>query len=843
MCTSNLGPLASGRPHLIVDLTGRWSLRRDGSPEWMEAQVPGCVHTDLLAAGTIADPFVGDNENELRWICEEGWTYQREFHVPGEFLSQAGILLCCEGLDTIARIVLNGKPLGTTDNMFRSWEFDVRPFLLAGGNQIEIRFESPLDYIKGRQQIRPISYPTAPHQVPAFSQIRKAAFSFGWDWGPCLPTSGIWRPIYLRAFDTGRLLDVSIRQDHADAQRVKLAVGVKTESGSDAEMAARVTLKYGNDVIARGSCQIRGSEASVDLCAGAPRLWWPRGMGEQPLYEITVELLDARSGVLDVWERRIGLRTLRLDCGDDQWGNSFSFSVNGIPFFAKGANWIPADALVTRVTPDTYRQRLTAAADVNINMIRVWGGGIYEPDVFYDVCDELGLCVWQDFMFACAPYPLDDPEFARNAEREMEQQIKRLRHHACLALWCGNNELEMCGFVAGTGDAGHMALEDYRSFFTEMIPSLLAAHSPQHSYWPGSPFKEPGESYNPDVWIDSPDRGDAHIWSVWHVKKSFEEYRNCRHRFISEFGFQSFPEPATVDRFTGSNDRNIDSPVMRHHQRSGAGNSLIMEYMLNWFRMPRDFNATLWCSQILQAVAMKYACEHWRRSRPRTMGTLIWQLNDAWPGASWSSIDYFGQWKAMHFLARRFYAPLMVSAVEDIASGSVQIHVTSDLSDPAECSLQWKLTDLAGGMLREGQTLVSATPLADVMCVELGCCEEIGLHGAQNLLLWLDLRNGSETASRNLVLFARPRQLELPDPGLTCTVEDADGDSFLVTITARKPALWVWLELPHSSLHCSDNFMHLEPGTPVDILVRPATKMSAGELTRAIQVRSLFDTY
>jgi len=828
---------------MIVELNGTWLLQRQGSLDQIEAQVPGCVHTDLLAAGMIADPFFGNTEDALHWIFQDRWIYRRDFDITADFLTKSRILLCCEGLDTVSHLVLNGNPLGTTDNMFRRWEFDVKPFLLPGTNRIEIQFDSPLEYIEGRQKIRQITYPTAPHQVPAFSQIRKAAFSFGWDWGPCLPTSGIWQPIYLRAFDTGRLLDVSIRQDHAAAGGVKLAVGVQTESECDATMSARVTLNYGGETIDRGSCQIHSLEGWVDLCVEAPRLWWPRGMGEQPLYEIAVELLDDRSFVLDTFKRRIGLRTLQLKCGEDQWGNEFSFSVNGVPFFAKGANWIPADALVTRVTPEIYRQRLAAAADVNMNMIRVWGGGIYEPDVFYDLCDELGLCVWQDFMFACAPYPLDDQEFLRNAEQEMKQQIKRLRHHACLALWCGNNELEMCGFAAETGDAGHMALEDYRSFFCGLIPSLLAAHSPQHSYWPGSPFKEPGESYNPDVWIDSPGRGDAHIWSVWHMKKPFEEYRNCQHRFISEFGFQSFPEPATVNRFAGPDERSIESPVMRHHQRSGSGNSVIMEYLLEWFRMPRDFNSTLWCSQILQGVAMKYACEHWRRSRPRTMGTLIWQLNDAWPGASWSSIDYFGQWKAMHFLARRFYAPLMVSAVEDVSAGTVQIHVTSDLAAPTECILQWKLTNLGGGRIREGQVHVSAAPQADLICAKLDLREELDRHGAENLLLWLDLRNGSSAASCNLVLFTRPRRLELPDPGLTFTVEEADNNSFCVTFTGRKPALWVWLELPGDSLHCSDNFFHLEPGTPVKILVRPSTLMSVSELAVAVRVRSLFDTY
>lgn len=830
---------------MMFELNGRWTLRRNGCDELIAAQVPGCVHTDLLAAGKIADPFVSDNEKTLRWIFQESWIYQRKFDLPADFLQPSRILLCCEGLDTISHLFLNGKPLGSTDNMFRHWEFDVKTFLLPGTNQIEIRFDSPSEYIENRQKIRPMIYPTAEHQVAAFSQIRKAAFSFGWDWGPCLPTSGIWQPIYIRAIDAGRLLDVSTRQDHTDLRRVKLSVAVKAEYESLAEKSVRVTLKYGKEVMAQEVCPLEGSsrEGSVDLWVEDPQLWWPIGMGTQPLYDLTVELLNEASVAFDVWERRIGLRTIRLDCSPDEWGHAFSFHVNGIPFFAKGTNWVPADALVTRISTEKYRQLLTAAADANMNMIRVWGGGIYEPDVFYDLCDELGLCVWQDFMFACAPYPLGDPEFGKNAAVEIEQQIKRLRHHASLALWCGNNELESCGFVATQGDDGHMSRENYQSFFEGTIPSLVATHSPEHDYWPGSPYKEAGESYNPDVWTESPGRGDVHIWTVWHLKKPFEYYRECHHRFISEFGLQSFPEPATVNRFAGPKDFDINSPVMRHHQRSAAGNTVIMEYLLEWFRAPRDFNATLWCSQILHGLAMKVACEHWRRAMPRTMGTLIWQLNDAWPAASWSGIDYFGQWKAMHFFARRFYSPLLVSGVEDVASGSVQVHVTSDLLHPVECSLAWKLTDLTGTLLSHGQTPVSAAAQTNGIVAELDFQNEISRQGAENLLVWLSLDHEDTTVSRNLVLFTRPRQLQLSDPELTCTVTAASEDSFVVTVVAKKPALWVWLELPEAHLSCSDNFFHLELATPMEILVHTPAKMTADQLAQSLQAQSLFDTY
>ncbi len=830
----------------MIELNGAWTLRRDGESDTIPATVPGCVHTDLLAAGAIPDPFVGQNEDAVRWIYKERWIYRRDFILADDELARERVHLCCEGLDTVARVILNGRLLGSADNMFRQWEFDARPLLVAGTNTLEIRFDSPLEAIERRQKVRPVSYPIAPFQIAAFSQIRKAACSFGWDWGPCLPTSGIWQSIYLRAFDTGRLLDVSIRQDHAEPGVVGLVADIQAEVADGCETFARITLTYGNERIARATCRLPGGQGSVDLRIEAPRLWWPRGMGDQPLYRITVELCDQGGQTrIDIWERRIGLRTLRLDRGADRWGNAFSFSVNDVPFFAKGANWVPADALLTRVTPDIYRQRLAAAAEANMNMIRVWGGGIYEPDVFYDLCDELGLCVWQDFMFACAPYPLDVPAFVENVEVEICQQIRRLRHHACLALWCGNNELEMCGFVAETADAMHMALADYRAFFDERIPALLAEHAPGQSYWPGSPFKEPGEVYNPDVWIDSPGRGDAHIWGVWHSEQPIEAYRESRHRFISEFGFHGLPCPDTVRRFAGPDDMRLDSPVMRHHQREHEGNARLMRFLLAWFREPRDFEATLWCSQILQALALKTACEHWRRASPRTMGTLYWQLNDNWPVTSCATIDYFGQWKAAHHLAKRFFAPLMVSAVAVPDTGEVQVHVTSDLAERTDGRLQWRLADLRGNTLAAGKESVQVPARSSQTAMELNLRKHLDSPGPRNVLLWIELAAKHQPISRNLVLFARPKHLELEDPGIRHRVEAAGKKTYSVSLVTRRPALWVWLELPGEPIQCSDSFFHLAKGRTKRIRVQRSgtAKRTPEWVARHLKINSLFDTY
>ncbi len=825
-------------------LNGRWTLQQVGDCSAIPATVPGCVHTDLLTARAIEDPFYRDNEDKQRWIYKADWIYRRMFKVSRHFLMSDRLLLRCEGLDTVATIRINGQDLAETDNMFRTWEFDVKSLVHAGENEVEIRFESPLNYMQRQQRIREIAYPFPPRQISAFSIIRKEACSFGWDWGPTFATCGIWRPISLLAFNTARLSDVLIRQDHSVPQCVKLNIAVEVEQTQAAALFVQATLSINGEVISRQRQSLRDGRADLGGDVKNPMLWWPINMGSQHLYELVVAIVDAQGRVLDRQSHRIGLRTLNLVREKDEWGESFCFQVNGVPFFAKGANWIPADAFATRMTPPKNGELLKSAADANMNMIRVWGGGLYESDDFYDACDELGLCVWQDFMFACAPYPIDVPAFIENTEIEMAQNVRRLRHHACLALWCGNNEIELCGFVAtDQGDAMHMSLKHYRDFFERRIPELLAKLNPECCYWPSSPYKEEGDRYNPDVWIDSPTRGDAHLWEVWGGRKPFEFYREYKHRFISEFGFQSFPEPTTVRTFTKPADRNISSYVMEHHQRHPVGNSGIMQYMLDWFRMPSGFEMTLWQSQLLQALAMKIACEHWRRAMPRTMGTLIWQLNDTWPSASWSTLDYFGQWKATHYFARRFFSPLLMSAVADESLGIVQVHVTSDLQKPVEGLLRWALSDLAGQVLRKGQQEVTAAPRCNTPMTSLAFEQELAEVGARNLLLWLELTAEGQPASRDLILFAKPKHLELLDPEMSVrTVSDENGD-FVVTLQAEKPALWAWLEIPGRHLTCSDQFVHLEPRQAVEIRVTPAKAMSLSQFTRALKVRSLFNVY
>ena len=822
-----------------IDLNGLWELYREKSKEALSATVPGCVYTDLLAAGQIEDPYYRDNELRTLWICETDWTYARSFTVPAGFLNHDRVLLRCEGLDTLATVKVNGKAVGRADNMFRTWEFDVEEAVCEGENTIEVQFDAPLPYVRKREAEFPLpAWGVGQHKLNGGGWIRKEPCNFGWDWGPMLTTCGIWRHIGLVAFHTARLADVHILQDHSVRGRVGLRVRAGVERKGRQRLTAAFRVSHKGEVVAEQTVAFSGKTAEVDLMIRNPELWWPNGMGDQPLYRVDVALRNAEGIGLDSTSRRIGLRTLRLERKPDRWGESFHFSANGIPFFAKGANWIPADTFATRLTRDDYVRLLKDAALAHMNMLRVWGGGIYEPDVFYDLCDELGICIWQDFVFSCATYPGFDAAFRENVQAEAEDNVRRLRHHSCLALWCGNNELEQ-GLVGDAWTARTMNWEDYKVLFDDLLPGVVKRLDPERDYWPCSPHSPKGDRRD----FNNPDCGDAHLWSVWHGKQPFEWYRTCTHRFNSEFGFQSFPEPRTVYGYTLPEDRNITSYVMEHHQRSGIGNSTIIHYMLDWFRLPTSFEMTLWLSQILQGMAIKYAVEHWRRGMPRGMGTLYWQLNDCWPVASWASIDSLGRWKALHYMAARFYAPLLISGLEDGEKGTVEVHVTSDCMDACEGKVLWRLTDAGGKALDSGSRDVRVPARKNVRVQTLKLKPYLESHGARNLALWLELRVGRKIVSTNFVTFARPKHLELADPKIAATVKALAGNRYRVTLTARKPALWAWVELLDTDAEFSDNFVHLLPDRPVDITVSPAEEMKLRDFRKRLTIHSLWDTY
>jgi beta-mannosidase len=843
-----------------MDLTGAWQLRAADDDELIAAQVPGCVHLDLIAAGKIPNPFWRDNEKLVQWVSGRAWCYSREFDITSELLQQDNVVLRCDGLDTLATIRINGSELVRTANMFRWYEFDIKALLSAGTNRIEIEFAPALLHTRELQKQRYIHAWLSREE--GVNYIRKEACNYGWDWGPKLVTCGIWKPIQLIAWSGLKLGAVQIEQHHVDG-KVELTIRADLHGVSTLAAQLHVTIELDGVQQAAAVAEIDGAQQQLSLTIDKPSLWWPNGMGAQPLYQVSVELRDSAGPPVDSWQRRIGLRTLRLERHDDEQGQSFGFSVNDVPFFAKGANWIPADAFVTRLTPPDYRALLESAGDANMNMLRVWGGGIYEADEFYDICDELGICVWQDFMFACACYPTFDEDWMQNVRIEAEQQVRRLRHHACVALWCGNNELEQ-GLCGPEWTIHQMPWSEAARLFDGLLGEVVAANDAHRDFWPGSPHTPVGDR----KLCNDPNSGDAHLWSVWHGREPFEWYRSSRHRFCSEFGFQSFPEPRTIAAFAAPEDQNISSYVMDFHQRSWVGNGIIMSYMLAWFRQPKDFDSFVWLTQIVQGLAMKYACEHWRRQMPHTMGALYWQLNDTWPGPSWSSIDYFHRWKALHYMARRFFAPLLVSMVEDVSKRQVEIWATNDSGDQFDATLELAITDVAGETLFEqslqcvldprSSRLVHTLHVPDAISRELdwghissvpqltpgGAPVETGV-GPRDIMIWAELKPGHDmeaSASRNQLTFAKPKHLELRDPDFEVQW-DASGSVPGFTITCKYPALFVWFEMPGLEARFSDNFFDMRPGKAVPVFVIVEGDVPQEALRSALVVRSLNDTY
>ncbi len=814
-------------------LDGAWTLHGPAPYDAVPASVPGCVHLDLGAAGLLPDLNYRDNERAQMFIGETDWAYRRAFDAPGELLAHDRVLLRCAGLDTLATIRINDVEIGQADNMFRAWEFDVKPHLRPGGNVIEVAFAAPMPYLRRMEAEKGVLYAWSigDHRLNAAAWLRKEPCNFGWDWGPKTVTSGIWRPIELIAFDTARLDDVRVLQDHAAPGRVTLTVEGATERLTDAPLAAEIVVSLNGQRVAEARVDVPGDTFSADLVLESPQLWWTNGLGGQPLYTVDVRLA-AGEAELDAWTRRVGLRTLTLERRADEWGESFEFAINGVPFFAKGADWIPADPFPARVGRAHYEPLLRAAAEAHMNMLRAWGGGVYEDDAFFDLCDELGLAVWQDFIFACGDYPTTDAAFMANVEAEARDNIRRLRHHPSLALWCGNNELEQ-GLVGPEWTDTTMSWTDYARLFDDLLPRVVGEEDPQRPYWPASPHTPVGDRAD----FNDPASGDAHLWGVWHGRLPAESYRTTFHRFISEFGFQSFPEPHVVNAYTLPEDRNLTSYVMEYHQRSGIGNATIMHYLLAWFRMPTSTWGMIWMSQILQAEIIKYAIEHWRRHMPRTMGALYWQLNDIWPGPSWSSLDYQGRWKALQYAARRFFSPLLISGVEDKERGTVDVAVTSDRLEAVGGELRWAVTTTGGERLAEGAQPVTIAPNSVTQTLTVDCAAQLAEAGARRLLVWLELSVNGETVSDNLVTFAPPKHLELPGPAVRLDLQPRADGAWDVTLTSDQPALWVWLEHEQGPIRASDNFFHLAPGAVKRLIVGN----TAGLLPDLLRVHSIVD--
>jgi beta-mannosidase len=814
-----------------LSLSGEWKFRQEGKEDWLPGEVPGSVHTDLMAAGKIPDPFVSDNELRVQWVAESDWVYRRTFDLTPELQDTDQIHLVCDGINTFASITLNGNPIGRAKNMFRQFRWDVKPYLKPTGNELIVSFDSTVKYITAQQNLREMA--GVSQAIPGGPHSRTAPCQFGWDWGPQLPPIGIWKDIRLEAYSKARLEDVHLRQRHANGT-VTISAMVTINAWSTGLLLSRMKITIPDGFTHTVEVEVIHNQALLEIQVEEPQLWWPNGYGEQPLYEVEVTLNDS-SQILDEKAYRLGLRTIELRQEPDQWGRSFTFVVNGVPIFAKGSNWIPADSFPTRITHQQISHLLKSAADTHQNMLRVWGGGFYEGEMFYDTCEELGILVWQDFIFSCSTYPLDEEQFLENVRQEVIQNVKRLRHRTSLALWCGNNEMEE-GIEAWANFrvAEFEVLKDgYDHFFHNLLPGWVQALDPDHDYWPSSP-----SSGTPFENVNGQKQGDAHYWSVWHGRLPFSAYRTVYPRFMSEFGFQSLPPMETIKTYAEEQDWNLTSYIMEHHQRNDSGNGLMIGQMSDHFRMPHDFQSLVYLTMVLQAEGIRFGVEHWRRHMDRVKGTLYWQLNDCWPVASWSSIDYFGRWKALHYHARRFYAPVLLSLREE--GTQVDIHVSSDLTTAWNGSVQWSLVTLEGQVIEQGQEPVAVDPLSDRKIVTLNF--PLTQEERRKAVLVAELCQKDQRQSVAVTTFAPNKHLELSDPRLKVDV-GVVGKTVEISVSAQTFARFVEVSLDGIDTIFSDNYFDVPAGWTITVTCPLPEGWSLDQLQKAAAVRSLYDSF
>jgi len=747
-----------------VDLSGRWELRDETGQHACPVDLPGDGITALQRAGIIADPYWGRNEYDTRWIADRDWTARRAF-----VLDRTDVDLVVDGLDCVGSLRVNGVEVLRTRNAFRTYRADLSAVARKGGNEIEITFHSITRAANDAQAGQPFFVPYAVQNcpIPNGNMLRKPACDFGWDWNIALAPFGLTGGV--RVEPRGPVIDrLAVRQDHRDGA-VTVHVALHTTGAQGAPFRA----EFAGQLIAG---KIAGPVTDVAFEVENPDLWWPAGQGGQPLHDLTVAVADR------VETRRIGLRKIELVTEKDAAGLSFRFRVNGRDIFAKGANWIPADALSGRISADKTRGLLQSAVDAHMNMIRVWGGGRYEPDSFYDACDELGLMVWQDFMFACNLYP-STPGFLEEVAAEVAENVARIGHHACLALWCGDNELigALTWFEESRKDRDRYLVNYDR--LNRCIEQALRATDTDANWWPSSP--SPGPMNFGDAWHDD-GSGDMHFWSVWHEGRDFDHYRDVSPRFCSEFGFQSYPSMPVIESFTDPADRNIAAPVFESHQKNKGGNARIAETMFRYFRWPERFADFVWLSQIQQGMAIKTAVTHWRSLKPHCMGTLYWQLNDTWPVCSWSSLDYGGAWKMLHYMAQQFFQPVIVTAVPE--GEAIALRAVSDLPDPLRLTVRWLAASVAGPVRELGVATVDVGPDAAVAAATVppGTLAEDEMLA----IIW----QGGGGIGGGDVHAPRPwKSYDLRPSGLTQRVA-RDGDTWKVTVGATAPAFYVTVE-------------------------------------------------
>lgn len=794
---------------VVLDLGGdMWTLRDAERSQSVPAVVPGSTYADLLRAGKIPDPFYGDNNAKVQWVAEKSWDYERTFEASESLLASRHVDLICAGLDTLATIFLNGQQVGRADNMFRAWTFDIKRYLQKGSNQLRVRFDALAPFVAEQRKAYRDRFGVDLENPRSW--VRKGPYMWGWDWCQPVLTQGIWKRIDIVGYDAG-IGDLSVLQEHQSDGSVRLHIRTTVLGDSTgATVSAQVALA--ETVVAEATGPVVGGVATLETVVRKPELWWPAGMGRQTLYAVTVRLTDAHGQGLEAARRQIGLR--KIDVLPPKDGVGMHVAVNGIPVFAKGADWIPADNLPSRVTPELLRWYMTRAVECNFNFIRLWGGGYYEEDELFDLCDELGIMLQFEFKFANAAYPHLDERWLANLSAEIEHQTRRCLNHPSIVIWSGNNEIEK--------------FDGYDHIFAETIGGIV------HRIVPGAFYEVGSGAYG---------SGDIHTWGVWHGNMPAESYGEI-HGFVTEFGMQSLPVPATVHAYTAPADReSVDSPVMRFHELDGSGRGIqkILRFTAsNFGKAPESFDDTLWLTQLNQAWTMRYGVEHWRRDMPRSMAAAIWQYNDCWPGATWAMVDYHRRWKAVLYQSRHFFAPILVSGAPDAKNGRADVYVTSDRPADTAGELRWLVTDLAGEVLKQGTRPIEIPARTSRLAAAFDLGDLVRARGAGNLLIWPEVVVGGQRVAENTLFFGRPVGLKLRQPKLDVRASGG-GTQYDVQIDTDVPALWVWADLGDTGATYSDNFVNLRHGVPARIRVTLDQPMALDQFQKQLKVRSAYD--
>jgi beta-mannosidase len=825
---------------IIIEINNHWEFSQAGTDNWMPAIVPGTVHSDLLTNGKIEDPNYRMNEDKVQWAEDKDWIYRTSFHVGKALLSASDIIeLQFKGLDTYADVFLNDKKILEADNMFVEWKVDVKDFLVEGENKLHIYFHSPV--AEGMKKLQQLDYflPATNEQAPENERTnvftRKAPFHYGWDWGPRLVTSGIWRPVVLKAWSKASIENVYIVTESANRDLAVLSGYVTIN-----------VLKKGKYRISLNVDDIFSLEQTVDLDNGMhqvpvkfelenPNLWWTNGLGKAYLYNFNFALKSGRK-YLDVYHLDYGVRTLRLVQKPDTMGRSFYFELNGVPVFMKGADVIPPETLTPLVTHARYERLINNASVAHMNMVRIWGGAIYGGDYLYNLCDKNGILVWQDFMFACALQPGDSAHL-ENIRKEAEYNVKRLRNHASLALWCGNNE-NLNGWHSWGWDKMYVpevkefVWNTYKRIFDEILPAAVKTFDPKTEYWPSSPMAYGGKSADRKS-------GDEHDWTIWFGGKLFSDYGKNVPRFVSEYGLQSFPSMHTIRKFSEEQDWGWDSKVMRHRQRGKMpyirpgfdGNDMIKGYMEKYYHVPDDFEDFVYVSQLLQAMAYKTATEAHRRNMPHCMGSLYWQLNDSWPTISWSTVDYYGHWKAAHYAIRDADKPVIVVPVQ--TKDHLKVYGVSDKPVPFDAEISVTVMDFFGQVISKSKNKVHVPVNSSQLVFDEKTDDIIKDTDTRSLVVVIKLASEKELIADNLFYFHCPKDLELSDAEVTVSAEKTD-TGYRLTVSTNKLAKNVFLDTPGGEGFFTDNFFDLLPGEAKTVDLETSESLASEDITVTI---------